>query len=164
MKQLMPTKHEELIKHLSKEVEMHGSHLMIFRSRVVFAVLAAPFIFMSPFLIAPMGTFTTEAIFSRGPIVASCVAAAFLYMCFGVICFKCDRGMGEQCNKWRSLIIDLSQEKDITTLDEKHFLHEPRSSIVYTTGFLVIVLMFVCIMLIMYFLTQTPPPCSDLSV
>jgi len=134
----MSTKEEQLITHLSKEIAIHSNQLMIFRSRIVFVVLAGPFIYMGSFLISPQ-------VFSPAGSWLAIGLASSWYMSFGYFCYRGDKGILEQCNKWRDLIICLSEGKDINSLNEEDFRHEPRSMRAYLGGFAITLATFICI-------------------
>ena len=139
----MPTKEEQLIEYLSKEIETQSNHLMTFRSRISFVVVAGPFIVTSSVLFATRGDFTiTTDPFSKPGILVASVLVVISYMGMGYLCHQIDYGFQKQCNKWRSLLRCLAKGEEVASEKEKDFLSEPRSRLAYFVGFGLMLMVF----------------------
>ena len=143
----MPPKEQQLIEYLSKEIETQSNHLMTFRTRISFVVVAGPFIVTSSVLFATRGDFTiTTDPFSKLGILVASVLVVISYMGMGYLCHQIDHGFQEQCNKWRSLILSLSEEDDVTSRRGQDFLSHPRSRLAYFWGFGLMLMVFFSMM------------------
>ena len=97
---------------------------------------------MSSFLIATSANYTTDALLKLDSLLAMFSVAAF-YLGLGYLFYRIDIGAGEQCNKWRSLILCLSKEGDVTSRGmedllskrKEDFLSKPGAKIVYRWAF-----------------------------
>jgi hypothetical protein len=90
---------ENLIEHLSKEIETHTNNLMTFRERINFAVFAGPFIV---FLLAAKGL--PHGLSLDRLTIAACVGLALSYVAMGMACATIERHIWKKCNEWRLAI------------------------------------------------------------
>jgi hypothetical protein len=101
----------EIIEYLSKEIETVTNGMMVFRSRISFAVLVGPFLILGTLVYAAKGLristdFSVSAWTAIVVVLLSYLALAFLS---GLI----EEDGWRQCNKWRKLISDLQKDPTI---------------------------------------------------
>jgi len=108
---------KDIIGYLSKEIETVTNGMMVFRSRISFAVLVGPFLILGTLVYAAKGLsistdFSAYAWTAIGVVLLSYLALAFLS---GLI----EEDGWRQCNKWRKLISDLQRDPTIEINERK---------------------------------------------
>lgn len=127
-----PDVSKEVINHLSKEIETTTNNMMVFRSKIAFAIFAGPFIILA------------AVVASKGPGVwldfdalakTAIFIVGFCYLGMAYMAARMDQQAGEQCNEWRGIIAALHKEPstDILTLIK---VSRPRRNIFNLFGLL----------------------------
>jgi hypothetical protein len=106
---------DKLIEHLSSEITTQATYLATFRSRIAFTVLIGPFVLLGSFIVANHGS-STKSDFNNHTVVALIVAFS-CYVGLGIYGGCLDKHANEQCDKWRRLIIRISQGETIQDSD-----------------------------------------------
>jgi len=108
----------QFIEHLSKEIETHTNAIMSFRTKIAFTVFVGPFILLSSVLLSieklptlpkcPSGLAGILASL-RQPLLILLAT----YLLLGLISGLIEAHMWAQCNRWRRLIVWLSEREDV---------------------------------------------------
>jgi len=96
---------KEIISYLSKEIETVNNGMMVFRSKISFAVLVGPFVILGALLYATKGLPISTSLGAGGWTAIGFVCVCYLALAFlsGLI----EEDGWRQCNKWRKLVSDL---------------------------------------------------------
>ena len=104
---------EQLIGHLSKEIEMIMNNAVSFRMRSAFTVWIGPYILLGSVLIVTKG----EIVFTFGDSTRDAtILAGVTYFCLGVAGGLLERGAWRRCNELRRLIFALSPASSRRTI------------------------------------------------
>jgi hypothetical protein len=115
----------EVIAYLSKEIETITNNMMVFRSKIGFAVIVGPFLILGTLVYITKGG--SLSITGDGWWIGAAVGLDLIaYLALAFLAAKIEEDAWSQCDKWRELIADLH---DTPTLpikgknawkDEKH--------------------------------------------
>ncbi len=106
---------DKYIEHLSRDIAMHTNYLMMFRSRMAFAILIGPFVLLGSFLIATKGTIPKNHIGVDA--IVAIVTACICYLTLGIYGARLDRHVTRQCDIWHRQIDSLRKEEEDYTED-----------------------------------------------
>lgn len=138
---------KEVIQYLSKEIETTTNTMMVFRSKIGFAVLVGPFLILGVLASRGLGLSLN---FDRWAVIASLTGVA-CYLTLAVMSGRIEEDAWEQCNKWRQLIADLHAEPGLRIgrgnvwKDDKHSKKMTSS---YLAAYAVLLLLFLCLVTI----------------
>jgi lipopolysaccharide export LptBFGC system permease protein LptF len=135
---------QQLIEHLSSEIEAHSNFLTTFRSRIAFAVLVGPFVLLGSFLIGTKGAVSTKPISSST--VLSIVVACVAYLALGVYGGYIDARTTNQCNIWRRQIIRLTSG---STVEPEGLVIQYRFYATYVFGMSVMLVAFLAVAVVL---------------
>lgn len=115
---------KEVIQYLSKEIETTTNTMMVFRSKMGFAVLVGPFLILGTLVYSAKGLqFSTQ--FGAKGIIAICLDI-FCYLGLAFAIAKIEEDGWRHCDRCRKLIADLHAEPTLRIekrnawKDEKH--------------------------------------------
>ena len=66
------------------------------------------------------------------------------YLGMGYLFYRIDIGIEAQCNKWRCLLLCLPEEEEATS----NFLSHPKAGRVYFWGFVLMLALFICMIIL----------------
>jgi len=99
---------KEVIAYLSKEIETVTNGMMVFRSKISFAVLVGPFLILGTLVYAAKGLHVSADLGASG-----WGAIGLVFLCYLALAFlsgRIEEDGWRQCNKWRILISDLQKD------------------------------------------------------
>ena len=102
---------KEIIEYLSKEIETVTNGMMVFRSKISFAVLVGPFLILGTLVYAAKGLHISTDFGASG-----WTAIGLVFLCYLALAFlsgRIEEDGWRQCNKWRKLISDLQRDPTI---------------------------------------------------
>jgi len=99
---------KEIISYLSKEIETVNNGMMVFRSKISFAVLVGPFVILGALLYATRGLPISTSLGPGGK--AAIVFVGLCYLALAFLSGLIEEDGWRQCNKWRKLISDLHKD------------------------------------------------------
>jgi hypothetical protein len=135
-------KHEaKLVDHLSKEIITQTNNLMIFRSRINFAVFIGPFVLLGSMLYSGHGLPRVE----HQWLLLTIIVLSYLTM--GWTCASIEIHIWKQCNRWRALIADLADEK-ITTVTPENLEFKEKLRLGYLVVYFVMAAAFICVLIV----------------
>jgi hypothetical protein len=108
---------KEIIEYLSKEIETVTNGMMVFRSKISFAVLVGPFLILGTLVYAAKGLRIATEFGTAGWIAIGIVF--FCYLALAFLSGRIEEDGWRQCNEWRKLISAL-QKNPAVELDEKN--------------------------------------------
>lgn len=98
----------EVIQYLSQEIETTTNNMMVFRSKMGFAVLVGPFLILGTLVYSAKGLRFSMHFDALG-IIAIFVDVG-CYLALAYLTAKIEEDAWQQCDKWRRLIADLHAE------------------------------------------------------
>jgi hypothetical protein len=132
---------DKMIEYLSKEIETQTNSLMAFRERINFAVFIGPFallgamLYLKGFPHISWGGITLKAWVGMA---VSLVAVILSYLTMGIVCYRIEAHIWDQCNIWRERIADISRgDEHGFKLDQLKFEHHLK------TGYLLVYLVMI---------------------
>ncbi|MBI1803074.1 MAG: hypothetical protein HY033_05985 [Ignavibacteriae bacterium] len=143
----------ELIKHLSKEIEVLSTNMITTRLRAAFTVWVGPYILLGALVLKQQ---LSAVVMRLDPLGVSLLALVFgLYLSLAYIAGRMERYGALKCNEWRDLItrLGLKQNLDLDEVKElllDNYLHR-RIRIAYV---FVWVAMFTSFVIILYILVH----------
>jgi hypothetical protein len=102
---------------LAKEIETVTKGMMVFRSKISFAVLVGPFLILGTLVYAAKGLRISTDFGARA--WAAIVVVLFSYLALAFLSGLIEEDSWRQCNKWRKLISDLQKDPTIE-INEKN--------------------------------------------
>lgn len=102
---------KEIIEYLSKEIETVTNGMMVFRSKISFAVLVGPFLILGTLVYAAKGLHIATEFGAAGWLAIGVVFLCYLALAF--LSGRIEEDGWRQCNKWRKLISDLQKDPTI---------------------------------------------------
>jgi hypothetical protein len=108
---------KEIVAYLSKEIETTSNSMMVFRSRISFAVLVGPFLILGTLVYAAKGLALSRNLGTGGWIAAVIVCVCYLALAF--VSGRIEEDGWRQCNVWRKLISELQQDPN-ALMDERN--------------------------------------------
>ena len=113
----------ELIEYLSKEIETQTNNLMTFRARINFAVFIGPFVLLGSLLYSAKHL---QSIGNWWIFVTAFVFLVLSYLTMGWACASIEIHVWRQCNKWRTLIAEISGGRTEVTPEQLEFQQKLR--------------------------------------
>lgn len=98
---------KDVIQHLSKEIETTNNNMMAFRTRIGFGMFVGPFVLLGSFIVAAKGQPVSFTLTSRGKVALVVDVVCFLGIAY--IASQIEAQSLKQCDRWRTLIADLSR-------------------------------------------------------
>lgn len=95
----------DVIRYLSKEIETTTNNMMVFRSKIGFAVIVGPFLILGTLVYAAKGA--SVSITRDGWIILAALLDVGSYLALAFLAAKIEEDAWGQCDKWRKLIADL---------------------------------------------------------
>jgi len=131
----------KLIDYLSKEIMTQTNNLMTFRARINFAVFVGPFVLLGSVLYAAKSvpTIGNWWIFGTGFLFL-----VLSYLTMGWACASIEIHVWKQCNRWRSLIAEISSGKKELTPKQVEFDQKLRLG--YWVVYGAMTLAFICVL------------------
>ncbi len=136
---------DKLIEHLSSEITSQTTYLATFRARIAFTVLIGPFVLLGSFFVANHGSSAKDHF--DGHVVAAIIVSFSCYVGLGIYGGFLDKHANEQCDRWRRLIIRISQGEAIQETD---FAFPHWAVRAYVAGFLLVLGAFLPIAYIIF--------------
>lgn len=103
-----PNSSTELLEYLTREIETTTTNMMVFRSKIAFAVFVGPFLLLIALAAGTRSLNVTTHIDLPATLFIIVVCLCFLTMAY--ITARIERQAWLQCNKWRRLIIKLHND------------------------------------------------------
>jgi hypothetical protein len=150
---------KELIEYLSKEIETVTNGMMVFRSRVSFAVLVGPFLILGTLVYAARDLPGSKHFGWPEALLALVICLCYLTLAF--LSGRIEEDGWRQCNVWRGIISEL-QKNPRTLINNENVRRDEKGidpvkwmkwSYLIACGLLVIA--FVCLLFLLYRM-QTP--------
>lgn len=135
----------ELIAYLSKEIETTTNTMMVFRSKIAFAVFFGPFLILGSFVVAAKSLPLSIELDSYGKIAIGVGCTCFLAL--AVISARIEKDAAEQCNLWRKLIADL-HENPKTTIQGRAIWKQDKLTWTYFGAYCLLLASFISIIFI----------------
>lgn len=145
-----PTGHGELAKEvvlsLSKEIETASNNMMVFRTKIAFALLIGPFLLLGPFLVNARGSSISFKWDRLGLLATVFYCISFIGIAF--VCAGIEKHIWDQCNRWRQLIAELHNNPQLPIkADDIKFVHNLDKG--YYTGYGLLLIAVLCIVIMM---------------
>ena len=148
-KPIDPQCRDELIEHLSREIDRQTSDLMTFHSRMGFTVLVGPLLLIGAFLVATEGRVAINWKALRDPLsILASISLICSYFGLGYYGGKLAQHMAEQCDIWRGDILKLAQGGK-SSLKESDIKFERNMISTYLWGWFIILITFVSILILL---------------
>jgi hypothetical protein len=96
---------KEVIQYLSKEIETTTNTMMVFRSKMGFAILVGPFLILGTLVYSAKGLLFSTHFGLWGKIFI--VVDVLCYLALAFVAAKIEEDAWRQCDKWRILIAEL---------------------------------------------------------
>jgi hypothetical protein len=109
---------KEIIEYLSKEIETVTNGMMVYRSRVSFAVFGAPFLILGTLAYAFKGLNISRELHYLDWIAVGIIA--FCYLALAFLSGRIEEDGWRQCNQWRKLISEFQKDPNATILNERN--------------------------------------------
>jgi hypothetical protein len=110
---------KEIIAYLSKEIETTTNTMMVFRSKIAFAVFFGPFLILGSFVVAAKSLPLSIELDLYGKIAIAVGCTCFLAL--AVISARIEKDAANQCNLWRKLIADIHENPQTTIQGRAHW-------------------------------------------
>ncbi len=114
----------ELIKHLSKEIEVLSTNIISTRLRATFTVWIGPFILLGALVIRQKPSRIVITV-DDYPLVAAFVLLGMLYLLIAYAAGRMERYVANKCNEWRDLMVLVSLEQTLEADVIRASLHDP---------------------------------------
>jgi hypothetical protein len=133
----------KLLDHLSREIVSQTKDLMTFRARINFAVFIGPFVLLGSLLYG--GKWAQTTIMNWWIFGAAFLFLILSYLTMGWACASIEIHVWKQCNKWRSLIADVSSGKrPLSEVTPQHLEFKEKLRLGYWVVYGAMTLAFIC--------------------
>ncbi len=146
---------KEVIEYLSKEIETTTTNMMLFRSKIAFAVFLGPFLL----LLAVVANTKGANISLKLGTVSTFIIAGIWGLCFLVLGYmnaRIERQAWLQCNKWRQLIAEIHNDPsasiEVADLQDNLYENKWRSKGAYVLAYAVLLTSFTMSIMIIFHL------------
>lgn len=146
---------EQLIQHLSKEIETLTNNMMAFRTRIVLTVFLGPFGLLGYVITAMKGS----SISLKMDFVTSIALIQTIWSLMSIVLILSyiEEHVWDQCNKWRRIIAELQNEPS-PPIDINDFIFRHKLRLAYITTYTFITVLFFSILLLIVRLVGSQHP------
>jgi hypothetical protein len=145
---------KELIAYLSKEIETVTNGMMVFRSRISFAVMVGPFLILGTLVYAAKDMPGSKHFGLTEWLLAGGICLSYLLL--AVLSGRIEEDGWRQCNVWRGIISDL-QENPTRLIGERNLRRDENDKdpvkwmkVSYFIACCLLVIAFVCLLILLF--------------
>lgn len=154
---------KEVIEHLSREIGTTTTNMMVFRSKIAFAVFLGPFLLLLAIVANTKGlSISLNLGWNTTLIIGSVWCLCFLTLAY--MNSRIEQQAWQQCNKWRQLIAQIHNDPSAILEPDKlrDDLYEKRlkTQFVYVIAYAVLLLSFIMGIVFLGNLKVPEPPVS----
>jgi hypothetical protein len=146
---------EELIKHLSTEVETHTKMIFDWRARGAFYWLVGPFIAISSLVIVTKQVPNLHNLGFKG--WSAAVVAGVCFIGMAILGGQMEAHHTDQCNTWRRTILRLTSEATGPLKKSDVVMEEQRVRTAYLVSHILLLVTFICVMVVLWQATISIP-------
>ena len=114
----------ELIKHLSKEIEVLSTNIISTRLRATFTIWIGPFVLLGALVIRQKPGHVVLTV-NDYPLIAAFVLLGVLYLLIAYAAGRMERYVADKCNEWRDLLVLVLVEQTLKADAIRTSLHDP---------------------------------------